>query len=125
MVRVKLMASGLFLVLQLSGAFLSLWSIWIMKIGKFNIQPELKKNAVMVCTGPYKIIRNPMYSGIILFFGAGIANDYDTINLLVLALLLFIFLLKIFKEEKYMSVRFGEAYIAYQKKTYRLVPFLF
>lgn len=121
----EIVSTGVFLVLQLVGLFLSLWSVWIMKLGKFNIQPELKTNAVLVSSGPYKMIRNPMYSGIIIFFGAGVANAYNVMNLLVLILLILVFLLKIIKEEKYMLARFGNEYVAYKKRTYRLVPFLF
>lgn len=121
----EIVSTGVFLVLQLVGLFLSLWSVWIMKLGKFNIQPELKTNAVLVSSGPYKMIRNPMYSGIIIFFGAGVANAFNAMNLLVLILLILVFLLKIIKEEKYMLARFGNEYVAYKKRTYRLVPFLF
>lgn len=119
------MASGIFLAIQVFGIFLSLWSIWVMKMGHFNIQPELKKNAVMVKTGPYKIIRNPMYSGLIIFFAAGIANSYDFLDLLVFLSLVIIFLFKIYSEERFMTLRFGNAYVDYQKRTFRLVPYIF
>lgn len=121
----EIVSTGVFLVVQLVGLFLSLWSVWIMKLGKFNIQPELKTNAVLVSSGPYKMIRNPMYCGIIIFFGASVANAFNVMNLLVLILLILVFLLKIIKEEKFMLARFGNEYVAYQKRTYRLVPFLF
>lgn len=121
----KLLASGIFLAIQIFGFALSIWSVWVMKMGHFNIQPELKKNAVMVKTGPYKLIRNPMYSGIIIFFGAGIANSFDYLNFLALMFLIIIFLFKIHSEERFMRLRFGNAYSVYQKRTFRLIPFVF
>ena len=121
----KLMASGVFLFFQILGVFISLWSIWVMKIGHFNIQPELKKKAILITAGPYKLIRNPMYCGLIIFFGAGIANSFHFLDLLMFLTLIIIFLFKIFSEEKFMTLRFGNTYVAYQKRTFRLVPFLF
>ena len=68
---------GIFLVVQIIGFFLSLWAIITMKLGNFNIQPEVKPNAHFVNTGPYRLIRNPMYTGLIVFFGAGGLQSYE------------------------------------------------
>jgi len=119
------MASGIFLFFQFFGVLLCFWSIWVMKIGQFNIQPELKKNAVLITAGPYKIIRNPMYSGLIIFFGAEIAGSFHYLDLFVYISLLIIFLFKIYSEEKFLTLRFGRVYVDYQKRTYRLVPYVF
>jgi len=121
----EILAIGLLLVFQIFGVFLIIWAIWVMKIGNFNIQPELKKNAVLVNIGPYKFIRNPMYTGLILFFGSGLASSFQLLNSLVFLLLVIVLLLKINREEKYLALRFGEDYLAYKNRTHRLVPYLF
>lgn len=125
LIQGKIVANGFFLIFQIVGVFLSVWAIWVMKIGNFNIQPELKKNAILVNSGPYKLIRNPMYTGLILFFGFSLVSSFHILNFLVFLLLVIVLLLKINREEQYLALRFGEDYFAYKKRTYRLVPYLF
>lgn len=96
-----------------------------MKIGNFNIQPEVKHNAVFIKKGPYRIIRNPMYFGLITFFGAMIIYDFKPINLFFYISLCIVLLLKIGMEEAFLKQRFGEQYIQYTKKSFRLIPYIY
>ena len=121
----KFMGQGIFLIAQIIGFILSLWAVIIMKPGYFNIQPEVKSNASFINSGPYRLIRNPMYTGLIVFFGSGMVNSFRLIPCIVFLILVLIFILKIRLEEKFMENRFGPAYLQYKSKTYRLVPFLF
>lgn len=121
----NILAHGFLFFFQICGCLLSLWAVVVMKIGRFNIQPEVKINAALISTGPYRLIRNPMYTGLIVFFGAGIFNSPKMINLMVFVLLVAVLLLKIQMEEKFMTRHFGQAYSRYKIKTYRLFPFLF
>ena len=116
---------GFLLILQLCGFLLSLWAVIVMKFGNFNIQPEVKLNASFISKGPYRVIRNPMYSGLILFFAPGILNSFQLVNFSVFLLLIIILLLKIRLEERFLEIYFGETYVAYKTKTYRLVPYIF
>jgi protein-S-isoprenylcysteine O-methyltransferase Ste14 len=125
LIQGKILAIGLLLVFQIFAIILGIWAIWVMKIGNFNIQPELKNNAVLVNSGPYKFIRNPMYSGLILFFGSGLATSFHILNFLVFLLMVLVLLLKINREEKYLALRFGDDYLAYKNRTHRLIPYLF
>lgn len=113
------------LIIQILALSLSLWGITSMRYGNFNVQPEVKKNAQFISKGPYKIIRNPMYAGILLFFGIAVINKFNFIRLLVLLLLIISLLLKIFYEEKFLTERFGNIYLDYKKKTTRLIPYIF
>ena len=120
----NILAHGFLLILQIFGCLLSLWAVMVMKVGRFNIQPEVKINAAFISTGPYRLIRNPMYTGLILFFGAGLLDDFEIIKFIVFLILLLVLLLKIRLEEKFLKKRFGEVYLAYMKKTYRLIPYI-
>ncbi len=120
-----LIASGIFILVQFFGFLLCLWSIAVMGIGNFNAQPEVKPKARLVKIGPYSRIRNPMYTGLILFFGAGLVGDFNWQGLLAWGGLILIFLLKISDEEKYLTERFGVGYKEYASTTYRMIPYLF
>ncbi len=119
------MAEGFFLAVQICGFTISLWAVITMRPGKFNIQPELKSNANFVSYGPYRLIRNPMYAGLILICGTSVLNSLKIHEILVFLLLLVVLLIKIHLEEKYLSQSFGEDYLRYKEKTYRLIPFLY
>jgi len=121
----RIFAINYWFLLQVLGFIISTWGILVMKIGNFNVQPEVKPKALFISIGPYKFIRNPMYAGLILFFGASIISYYSPIRLAVLILLIYIFIEKIKLEEQFLLVRFGKDYLQYKKKTFRLLPFIY
>ena len=114
-----------YLLVQLFALFIALWGIYVMQFGKFNIQPEVKETATLNQKGPYQIIRNPMYFGIILFFGISVIGDFTWIRLALFVILILVLLSKIFMEEEFLTQKFGEKYLKYKTKTYRLIPFVF
>ena len=121
----NILADGILLIVQLSGLGLSLWGAKAMGLGKFNIEPEVKAEAALIQTGPYRWLRNPMYAGLLLFFGAVAASNPSLpilVSFLVLALVL---LLKIRLEERFLAERFPGSFEDYKKRTYRLIPFIF
>ena len=121
----RFMAKNFLFVVQIIGFIISLWGILAMKLGNFNIQPEVKVNAHFVSNGPYRIVRNPMYTGLILFFGAAVISNYSAIHFGVFTILVIVLIEKIKMEEKFLSVKFGDIYLKYKEKTYRLIPVLF
>jgi protein-S-isoprenylcysteine O-methyltransferase Ste14 len=125
MITNPLFCQGLLLILQVFGILITVWGMVVLKIGNFNIQPEVKRNAQFIITGPYKWIRNPMYLGILLYFGASVIQNPKNSNLIVFILLTFVFYVKILKEEQYLENQFGEIYLKYKQKTHRLIPYFF
>jgi len=121
----KIFGTGFLLLLQLIALFIGFWAIYVMKVGNFNIQPEVKETAIFITRGPYKIIRNPMYASLILFFGISVFRYFSLLRLVVFLILVTSLLLKIFDEERYLEHRFKEKYTTFKNKTYRLIPFIF
>ncbi|MBI1180119.1 MAG: DUF1295 domain-containing protein [Alphaproteobacteria bacterium] len=78
----------------------------------------------VVDTGPYRLVRHPIYTGIILSFAALAAERGSAAALLGLVLLVFSFWLKARLEERFLRRELGaEAYDAYRRRTPMLVPF--
>ncbi|NKQ34282.1 MAG: isoprenylcysteine carboxylmethyltransferase family protein, partial [Chloroflexi bacterium] len=83
-----------------------------------------KEDATLVEYGAYKIVRHPIYSGIILgAFGWGfLMNNLPT---LALAVVLFIFFdIKSRREENALCCKF-ENYGLYQQRVRKLIPYLY
>lgn len=121
----NLFAKNLLLIVQLVGLAIGAWGVLVMKLGNFNVQPEVKHTAKFITNGPYEILRNPMYTGLLLFFGVSVYNNFNYMNLLVFVLLSISLLLKIGMEEHFLTERFGTEYLNYKKKTYRLIPYVY
>jgi len=112
-------------IFQLLSFLVAFWGVIVMKFGKFNIQPELKIGTKLVVNGPYKFIRNPMYSGIIFFFLVSVLNHYNFYRMFIFLILILVLSLKIRLEERFLVEKFGKSYLEYKAQTKRFIPFVF
>jgi protein-S-isoprenylcysteine O-methyltransferase Ste14 len=111
-------------VLFLLGTALGLSALWFNRPGNFNIHPEPKSGGVLVRDGPYRWIRHPMYSAVLLF-GAGCAWASGTFFGWGLWIALAATLnAKAALEEGWLSCA-HPAYADYRSRTKRFVPGLF
>ena len=79
----------------------------------------------LLTRGAYAIVRNPMYSGFIVFVAPGIAlwlRSWPLLTVPLVAGMAFKLLIK--KEENYLEEKFGQAYLDYEAKVNALVPFV-
>ncbi len=112
------------LLFKVCGLAIALWGVLAMRIGNFNVQPEVKSEA-LVTRGPYRILRNPMYTGILLFLIPAAFIPLNIINSILYGGLFTVLVLKTYKEEQLLLTTFGDSYTSYKKNTYRLIPYLF
>ena len=93
-------------------------------LGSFwSVHIEIRKDHPVIKTGPYKYIRHPIYTSILLE-AAGFAilgNSYCALVLIVLATLPSI-IYRLKKEEKAMISEIGAPYEIYMKTTGSLIP---
>jgi protein-S-isoprenylcysteine O-methyltransferase Ste14 len=91
-----------------------LWSDWLTK----------KAGHHVVDTGPYRLVRHPIYSGLIFAAFATAIQKGTSFALFGAAILTFAFYTKALREERFLRLELGEgAYDAYARKTAMLVPF--
>ena len=115
--------AGLGLVLLALGLGFAIWAR--MHIGRNWGTPMTQKNEPeLVMSGPYHLVRHPIYSGILVAsVGTAVALSWTWLVAVVLAALYFIY--SAFVEERYLTGQFPDAYPAYKHSTRMLVPFVF
>lgn len=111
------------LLLLILSLLIGFWAIVEMKF-RFNIFPALLSNSSLVTSGPYRFIRNPMYTSIIFMMLILLINDFSYPRLIIWIFLILIFIAKINIEEKILLKEFT-SYPEYKAKTKRLIPFIF
>jgi protein-S-isoprenylcysteine O-methyltransferase Ste14 len=90
------------------------WSSWVV----------VKEGHELIEQGPYRHIRHPIYSGLLLAFLGSVLAMGRVRGLLALVLILPVVWLKLRAEERVMQREFGDRYIDYRASTWALIPFL-
>ena len=112
-----------------AGAVIALAGFGLLLAGLFRLGPNLTplpyptSRATLIQTGPYRLVRHPMYAGgIALAYGwALFVRGWLT---LAYATVLFLFLeVKATREERWLVDRFP-GYPDYQRRVRKLVPFI-
>jgi protein-S-isoprenylcysteine O-methyltransferase Ste14 len=83
-----------------------------------------KAEPELVTSGPYRLVRHPIYAGI-LVAGLGTAIGLSWLWLAPVALGAIYFVYAATVEERYLTNQFPDAYPAYKRSTKMLVPFVF
>ncbi len=85
----------------------------------------MAENQAIAREGPYRLIRHPGYLGSILMWaGAATATANWLVILIVLAAMFSAYHYRIQNEEK-MLIKTNAEYAEYQKRTWRLIPFVY
>jgi protein-S-isoprenylcysteine O-methyltransferase Ste14 len=114
---------GLGLVLLVLGLGFAIWAR--VHIGRNWGGPMTQKNEPeLVTTGPYRLVRHPIYAGI-LVAGVGTAVALSWPWLTAVALVGSYFVYSAVVEERYMTEQFPDTYPAYQRSSKMFVPFVF
>ena len=112
-----------------AGAVIALAGFGLLLAGLFRLGPNLTplpyptSRATLIRTGPYRLVRHPMYAGgIALAFGwALFVRGWLT---LAYAVVLLLFLeVKAIREERWLVDRFPD-YPDYQRRVRKLIPFV-
>ncbi len=96
-------------------------------LGKnWSVTLEIRKDHTIVDTGVYKHIRHPMYAAMLLsgLIQTLLLNNYLG-GLAGFLSFLILYVLRVKQEEDMMLKEFGDSYREYQKKTKKIIPFIY
>ena len=101
-----------------------LFSIWArVSLGRnWSGRVVLKHGQELVSTGPYALVRHPIYTGLLVALAGATVYDGRWRALLGLAFFAIGFWLKAHSEEKLLEREFGEEYRSYRARTPMLIP---
>jgi protein-S-isoprenylcysteine O-methyltransferase Ste14 len=114
--------AGLGLVLFAAGLGFAIWAR--VRIGRNWGTPMSQKNdPELVTSGPYQLVRHPIYSGILVAgIGTAVALSWSWLIAVALAGIYFVYSAAI--EEHNLTEQFPDAYPQYRRSTKMLMPFI-
>jgi protein-S-isoprenylcysteine O-methyltransferase Ste14 len=104
-----------------------LFAIWARRhlASNWSSAVTIKQGHELITSGPYSLIRHPIYTGILTgFLGTAIALSHVR-GFIGLVVLFISFWAKLRMEEEWMRSQFGETYATYAHQTAALVPYFF
>jgi len=113
----------LWLALELAGLMLGCWAFYAMGWRNLRTTPLVPPEATLVTGGPYRFIRHPMYSALLLIVWALIAEDFSLVRLATGLILTLNMAIKMLFEERLLQRHFPQ-YHSYMETTKRLIPFV-
>jgi len=102
-------------------------AVWarIKLAGNWSGTVTLKEDHEIVRTGPYRWIRHPIYSGLLLgLLGSAVALG-DVRGLVALLLAVGAFWARIRLEERRLEDHFGAAYVEYRRASWAIIPLVY
>lgn len=117
-------SQGWLAAVEFAGILLGAWAVLTMRLGNFNITSDVKPNSRLITTGPYAMIRHPMYAALLVATLPLLVEHFTVFRLAVWVLLLVDLVLKLNYEEGLLKQAHPD-YAAYMEHTYRLIPFVY
>ena len=91
----------------------------------FSTTVQIAEDHQVVEKGPYRLVRHPSYTGVLItFIGLGLAVQSLGALLALSVLFSIAFGYRIWVEERSLLLGLGQDYANYMKRTKRLIPFL-
>ncbi len=85
----------------------------------------LKEGHSLISNGPYRHLRHPIYTGILLACAGSALTLAEWRGLLAVLLIAMALIFKLRREERWMLERFGNDYAEYRKTSWALLPGLY
>ena len=110
-------------VLTLGGLLFTVWAR--VHLGRnWSAYVTVKDGHELVTDGPYRFVRHPIYTGLLLAFAGSAVARGEWRGIVAVVLAFFALWRKSRLEEQWMRERFGSAYENYARRTAALIPFV-
>jgi protein-S-isoprenylcysteine O-methyltransferase Ste14 len=113
------------IVLVLAGILFRFWAI--QTLGRFfRTRVMIQEHHQLITSGPYKYLRNPSYTAILILligFGLGIGNWLSVLVFFAAGVIVYASRIALV-EERALAAQFGQEFQDYKKKTWALIPFI-
>lgn len=118
----SMIVGGIGIALLIVGLFFAIWAR--RHLGRnWSNRPALKEGHELITSGPYRIVRHPIYAGVLAgILGSALAEGGIWAAAFVVAAIIFIWRIPI--EERIMTQQFPDRYSEYKKNTKALIPFV-
>lgn len=113
----------IYLLVQIFGILLIIWSIITLQVNKTHKKYHLPQGYFFLKKGPYEIIRHPIYAGYLLVMISFVEVEFTFLRIIALIILCVAIMMKIIREE-YTMEHEVEDYKEYKRKTKALIPYL-
>ena len=111
-------------IVTLIGLIIMLWARTVLG-GNWSTAAALKENHELIQSGPYRYVRHPIYSGLLLMV-LGVAIYYGRAAGFIAFVIFFIASwLRARQEEKLLTKHFPEEYPSYKARVKAFIPFVF
>jgi protein-S-isoprenylcysteine O-methyltransferase Ste14 len=111
------------LALTIAGIAFALWARFY--LGRnWSGRVTLKENHELIRTGPYAIVRHPIYSGFLLALTGTVIAIGEIRAILALVIVAIGLHFKSKTEERFMSEKFSEQYATYSREVKSLIPYI-
>ncbi|HWY52011.1 MAG TPA: isoprenylcysteine carboxylmethyltransferase family protein [Chthoniobacterales bacterium] len=84
----------------------------------------LKGGHELIISGPYALVRHPIYTGLLTMFVATVTVVGHVAGIIAMPFVLVSFWIKLRHEERLMLKQFPNDYAAYQQRVKRIIPFI-
>lgn len=112
-------------VLFACGLALRWWAIIV--LGRFfTVDVTIAKDHELVESGPFRVVRHPSYTGLLLaFVGFALSVGNWAAFLVIVIPILAAFIYRMDIEERALTAGLGDRYVDYMRRTKRLIPGLY
>ncbi|MBS1517533.1 MAG: isoprenylcysteine carboxylmethyltransferase family protein [Bacteroidetes bacterium] len=110
-------------ILLIVSALPGLWAVYEFGFN-FSVFPEITDNHKLFTKGPYRFVRHPMYTSVILITFIWILNDYSSLRFMIWSILVIDLSFKLRYEEGLLRSVFPE-YDNYKSRTKMFIPFIY